>query len=408
MREGWRIVSLASLAERDGLFVDGDWIESKDQSADGTLRILQVGNVLRGGIRWSGTERWITEETASRLGCTRIQNGDILIARMPDPIGRAGLVTEMPTPAVTAVDCAILRLGNVGVDREYLVQALNTDTHLATVAAHVTGTTRQRISRSNLGALTVALPPLDEQRRIAAVLSAIDAEARATEHVADALERLFRATRDRMFAGFDRADSTVLTISELADASPNSLTLGPFGSDLVATDYRPAGAPVVFVRDVKANAFRWKSNVFVEPTKAAALDAHRVEPGDIVITKMGLPAGLAAVYPDSMPRGIVTADIIRLRPKLSVVDPRWLSYALNAPEVSQQVATITGGQTRPKLTLRDYRQLRLLVPPLREQRACAAALDAIMRNRSAHIDEREATLSVKSATARSLLAEGLE
>lgn len=164
---------------------------------------------------------------------------------------------------------------------------------------------------------------------------------------------------------------------ETAAPVPGSTTIGPFGSNLVAADYRPSGVPVVFVRDVRETGFEWRSEVYVEQRKAAELAAHSVEPGDLLATKMGLPPCVAAEYPRWMPRGVVTADIIRLRPNDALTDVRWLVRAVNSSDVQAQVRAITGGVTRPKVTLRDFRELRLPLPPLPEQRRIAEILDTV-------------------------------
>lgn len=198
-----------------------------------------------------------------------------------------------------------------------------------------------------------------------------------------------------------------VAIGELAATERNSFVIGPFGSDLVVGDYTREGVPVVFVRDVKANALRWKSNVFVAPEKAEQLKAHSAVPGDVVITKMGLPAGVAAVYPATLPEGIVTADIIRLRLNGRLAEPRYISEALNAPAACEQVAKITGGQTRPKLTLRDYKQIQILLPPLGEQRKIAAILSSVdeaIEASQAVIDQLQV---VKKAMMAELLTRGL-
>ena len=164
---------------------------------------------------------------------------------------------------------------------------------------------------------------------------------------------------------------------ETAAPIPGSTTIGPFGSNLVAADYRSAGVPVVFVRDVRETGFEWRSDVYLEPRKANDLAAHGVEPGDLLATKMGLPPCIAAEYPSWMPPGVVTADIIRLRPNRELADVRWLVCVVNSSDVQAQVRAITGGVTRPKVTLRDFRGLQLPMPPLPEQRRIAEILDTV-------------------------------
>ncbi|EGR3413015.1 restriction endonuclease subunit S [Vibrio parahaemolyticus] len=163
-------------------------------------------------------------------------------------------------------------------------------------------------------------------------------------------------------------------LSELACSSKNSFAIGPFGSDLVMSDYRDEGTPIVFVRDIKRGAFNWVSNTFVDIEKAKSLKAHSVKAGDITITKMGLPPGIAAVYPESMPDGIVTADIIRLRLDTANYDASFICLLLNSYDVSKQVKLRTAGQTRPKLTLKDYKSIGVCLPKLDEQRKIAKIL----------------------------------
>ena len=156
---------------------------------------------------------------------------------------------------------------------------------------------------------------------------------------------------------------TIEALGELASSS----VIGPFGSDLVADDYRSEGVPVVFVRDVKANCFAWKSNVYLSLTKAAALVAHEVRGGDVLLTKMGFPPCVAAVYPQDLPPGVVTADIVRVRFESGRVSPAWVSLSINEAAVMKQVEQITAGATRPKVTLRDVRNLLIRQPPIVEQ-----------------------------------------
>jgi type I restriction enzyme S subunit len=171
-------------------------------------------------------------------------------------------------------------------------------------------------------------------------------------------------------------------------SQPSHLTIGPFGSNLLASDYRPEGAPVVFVRDIRENRFVWKSQIYVSQDKAAELRAHSVCAGDVLITKMGLPPGIAAVYPDTMPGGVITADVIRLRPRVDIATPFWLTASINSPRFAAGVRKITGGVTRPKVTLADFRKLPVLLPPVEEQQR----IEHMVRAMTHSIEEAEAAL----------------
>ena len=82
---------------------------------------------------------------------------------------------------------------------------------------------------------------------------------------------------------------------------------------------------------------------------------------------MGLPPCVSCVYPSNAPMGIITADIIRMTVDVSKVNPFWLSASINYDRVKRQVAAITAGVTRSKVTLADFRSLKIATPNLDEQ-----------------------------------------
>lgn len=179
---------------------------------------------------------------------------------------------------------------------------------------------------------------------------------------------------------------------EITPNTPHSLVIGPFGSDLKTSDFVEDGVPVVFVRNVKPNAFIPEGGRFVTQEKAEALSAHAVRSGDLVVTKMGLPPCVTAIYPENTQDGIVTADIIKFSPDPGTAERRYLAHYLNSPLSNRFVERITNGVTRPKVTLRDFKSLPIPIPPLPEQRRIADILDkadAIRRKRQESLDLTE-------------------
>ena len=85
---GWAFAQIPDLIANDGIFIDGDWVESKDQDPDGDVRLIQLADV-GDGFYINKSNRFLTREKAVELGCTFLRKGDVLIARMPDPLGRA-------------------------------------------------------------------------------------------------------------------------------------------------------------------------------------------------------------------------------------------------------------------------------------------------------------------------------
>ena len=121
---GWTRVTIKELAGATGLFVDGDWIESKDQDPNGNIRLLQLADIGDGAFQ-SKSDRWINEDAFERLRCTELETGDVLVARMPDPLGRACLMPALDQRCVTVVDVAALRVDSENVDNRWVMHTIN-------------------------------------------------------------------------------------------------------------------------------------------------------------------------------------------------------------------------------------------------------------------------------------------
>ena len=121
---GWEQGSLSELVTAGGLFSDGDWIESKDQDPEGENRLLQLADI-GDGIFVDKSSRFVNNEKFKSLNCTELHEGDVLIARMPDPLGRACLMPLIGQRCLTVVDVAVFRSGSIDVSHNLLMHFIN-------------------------------------------------------------------------------------------------------------------------------------------------------------------------------------------------------------------------------------------------------------------------------------------
>lgn len=101
---------------------------------------------------------------------------------------------------------------------------------------------------------------------------------------------------------------------------------GPFGSNLKASEYVDQGTPIIRIQNIKRNIFINKNINFITQDKAKALSRHTYIKGDVVITKLGDPAGEACIIPDCLENGIIVADLIRLRLNKIFSEPSYVTY----------------------------------------------------------------------------------
>lgn len=173
-------------------FIDGNWIESKDQSNNG-IRLIQTGNISNGYyVDKLDRARYISEDTFDRLNCTEVGPGDILISRLPDPIGRACIIPSGLGKAITAVDCSIVKLKTICLP-EYFIAFTHTSWYESQVATYTAGSTRQRISRKNLGTIEMPCPPIKEQTAFVKVLRQAEKSKAELQQSIDNIDKVMKS-----------------------------------------------------------------------------------------------------------------------------------------------------------------------------------------------------------------------
>lgn len=180
MSNEWNKVSIKNIAkEGRNNFIDGDWIESP-YITDKGIRLIQTGNIGLGVFK-DKNKKYISEASFNFLGCTEVFEGDILICRLAEPMGRSCIVPKLPTRAITSVDVSIFRVDEDRFSKEFIHQKINTEDFLRNAEELGGGSTRQRISRSNLGNIEIEYPPKPQQTKIAKILTTIDNVIEKTE-----------------------------------------------------------------------------------------------------------------------------------------------------------------------------------------------------------------------------------
>jgi type I restriction enzyme S subunit len=101
---------------------------------------------------------------------------------------------------------------------------------------------------------------------------------------------------------------------------------------------------------------------------------HAVRPGDLVCVLLGDTLPRAAIMPEDLGPAIVKADCPRVR--LSpLVNHRFVWAALNAPSTRREASARRHGVGRPRLNLKELRQIPIPLPPRAEQDLLVDAMD---------------------------------
>ncbi|MGW0460057.1 restriction endonuclease subunit S [Streptomyces tendae] len=371
---GWAWAALDELVASDGVFTDGDWVESKDQDPDGEVRLTQLADVGDGYFR-DRSNRFLTASTAERLRCTYLEPGDVLIARMPEPLGRACLFPGSDCSAVTVVDVRVLRPGRSGVFSRWLMWAINSPQVRQQIRNYQTGTTRKRISGKNLGRIKVAVPPLAEQHRIVETLeeqlSRIDSGTATLRQARRRLEGL----RKRVL---------VSTVPDEVPESWRMTTVEGAGTLELGRARHPDWHHGPDVRPYLrvANVFedRIDTTDVMEMDFSGIWERYRLEAGDVLLNEGQSPhlVGRPALYRGIPENVAFTNSLLRFKANADVL-PEWALLVfrrhLHAKRFMREVRITTN---IAHLSAKRLKKVEFPVPPLEVQKQLVQRCDELL------------------------------
>ena len=161
---GWSVSTLSQVTSSQ-LLNDGDWILSENMDPNGNVKLIQLGSI--GLMRYIDKGfKYLTEDTFHKLSCTQIFPGYMLINRIISDKMYACILPQLEGKLITTVDTCWIAPKDEWYNLKYLMY-FTSSTVFQSIVLHVSsGTTRKRISKSDLIHLPIYLPPLSEQQRI--------------------------------------------------------------------------------------------------------------------------------------------------------------------------------------------------------------------------------------------------
>ena len=342
------------------VFTVGDWIESKDQADEG-IRLIQTGNIGMGAyLEKEEKAKYISEETFNKLKCTEIFSGDILVSRLPEPVGRACIIPEKKERMITAVDCTICRSNEAIVCKEYLCYFMRSNAYYTRLLNSVTGTTRKRISRKNLGNVELDIPSKREQEKVVKQLDCLVKviSSRITE--LQRLDDLIKARFVEMFGHQSHNEKSLpyMTVDDVAE-----IYLGITHTPT----YVDSGVMFISAKNTSGDFLDLTDVKYISREEfEGAPKGSKPQVNDVLFSRVGSNLGHPVILEEELElctfvslgflrsKGIVTSNYLK----------HWMRDEFFAKQVSEHVKG--GGQ--PNLNTGWLKEFKIIVPNLEKQK----------------------------------------
>jgi type I restriction enzyme S subunit len=377
-----------------------------------TVPLDELGDIVGGGTPsrnnpsfWGGGILWVTPSEITELGTKVLSRTRETIT----PSGLAGsaarllpqralLITTRATIGAVAIAGAPVATNqgfrslvcNATADPDFYFHLLR---HIASELSRLgSGSTFDEISRTDVGRIVVPRPPLDEQRRVAAVLDEADRLLEETDAVMDKLQLLRSGLiRTLLSRGVDDqgrlrpfpdgdgdAESPLGALPhdwELRRLADLSLNRGDYGSGAAAKPFDPKLPRYVRITDIRDDG-TLSDETFASITENEAR-GYELETNDLLFARSGATVGKTYLYDPDDGRCAHAGYVIKFRLDPQRCVPRYVAHFTRSPFYWRWVGRTLRQGAQPNINADEYRELLLPCPPLPEQERIAATLDAV-------------------------------
>jgi len=369
----WRTVALGDIAES----VDYGVTASAKQQPPGP-KFLRITDIQNGIVRWAHVP-WCDCD-AQAAADARLRAGDIVFARTGATTGKSCLIRECPADAVFASYLIRVRLPAT-VEPRFVSHYFQTPDYWAQVTRGARGVAQPGVNATTLKSLTVPLPPLPEQRRIAAILDKADALRAKRRAALEQLNALTQAVFLEMFGNpaTNPRGWPQRSLSDVVDG-PYGVKAGPFGSSLKKEEYTESGYRVYGQEQVLSGRFDI-GDYHISERKYHALKSCAVKEGDVLVSLVG-SFGKVLVVPAGIEPGIINPRLLKITPRRDLLTPEFLASLLQQPSIQSEFERLSHGGTMGILNAGLVKRLKVLLVPLRLQDAFIQAKDRVEGVRS--------------------------
>lgn len=234
------------------------------------------------------------------------------------------------------------------------------------------------LNLSDVAKFRLPVPPLPEQRKIAKILSTWDKAIATTEKLITASKQQKKALMQQLLTGKKRLvnpETGRVFEGEWDEVQLNEVAKVTIGLVTTMTKhYSAQGVPLIRNSDIKQNEIRKEKLIYLTNDFASEHEHRKLCLHDVVTVHTG-EVGVSAVIKENMVGSLGFATL-NSRPNIDRVFPDFLSWYFNSDFFVNWCVSMSTGDGRQNLNLKDFVKAKINLPKLEEQQKIAQVLTA--------------------------------
>lgn len=248
----------------------------------------------------------------------------------------------------------------VEISKSFFVHQVENILERASSSTH--GATMKHLTKPVFDALPFFLPPLDEQRKIAAVLDKISDLTAKRRRQLDKLDELVKSRFVEMFGDILDNQYEKVTLADVCKIITDGTHQPP--------EFVTFGIPFLFVSNIVTNEITYEAEKSIsDDTYNELIKRTPIELGDILLSTVGSYGHPAIVKSDK--RFCFQRHIAYLKPKAELVNSVYLHSAILSYDVQRQIEQNVKGVAQKTLNLSEIRKIKVSLPSMELQKSFA-------------------------------------
>lgn len=355
--EGWKLVSLGEV----GTLINGDRgknYPSQKDFVDNGVPFINAGHIQNGEIDFESMN-FISRKRFDLLGSGKVKSGDILYC-LRGSLGKTAIIKDIQEGAI-ASSLVIIRPSEQ-IRTDYFYRYLASPIGQAEIYKYDNGSSQPNLSAQSLKQYQLPLPPLEEQRRIAAILDKADGVRRKRKEAIRLTEELLKSTFLEMF-GDPVTNPKGWEVRELGDCVKD-IESG-WSPKCDTRQAEPEEWGVLKLGAVTYGHFNPDENKAMLPDDVPRQELE-IKTGDLLVTRKNTYelVGASAFVQMTRPKLMLPDLIFRLR-LIDGIDPVYVWQTLSQKTMRLKLSGLAGGTagSMPNISKARLRTLPFPVPP---------------------------------------------
>ena len=371
--EGWRELTFG-----DAVGLNSESLKATDDP-EMVIQYLDIAGIPQTGQL--GELKEMTLRTAPSRAKRIVSSGDTLVSTVRPYLKAFAHVSDAPDNMIASTGFAVLSPKS-GTDANFLYQAVLTDDFVGFLKDRMKGSNYPAVNASDIAHAPLLLPPLPEQKKIAAILGSVDEAIAATQAVIDQTRKVKQGLLAQLLTrGIGHTRFKKTEIGEIPEewevATCGTVCSKVTDGEHLTPNFIEAGQPLLSAKDVREFGAD-----FSDPKYVASDDFEKMqlrcnpEYGDVLVVSRGATIGRTALNTTTR-RFALMGSVILLKPDRNKVSGTYLANMLRFRRIQNGLLKLSGSSAQQAIYLKDIKGQLIPLPPGKEQEQIDSILSSI-------------------------------